>query len=65
MENVEADSIGCIKKLGLLTFVTHIFPEAAGEDFYTSVTCKQTCQWPESKLIGCKRQRYHYEDGGN
>ena len=31
--------------------MTHIFPEAAGEDFYTSVTCKQTCLWPESKLI--------------
>ena len=49
MENVEADFIGCIikkiikkkKKKGVLTSVTHIFPEVADEDFYTSMTCKQ------------------------
>ena len=48
MENVEADSIGCTrkkiikkKKKGVLTSVTHIFPEVADEDFYTSMTCKQ------------------------
>ena len=47
MENVEADSIGYIrkkitkKKKGVLTSVTHIFPEVADEDFYTSMTCKQ------------------------
>ena len=48
MENVEDDSIGCIrkknnkkKKKSVLTSVTHIFPEVADEDFYTSMTCKQ------------------------
>ena len=48
MENVEADFIGCIrkkiikkKKKGVLTSVTHFFPEVADEDFYTSMTCKQ------------------------
>ena len=49
MENFEADFIGCLrkknnlkkKKKGVITYLTHIFPEVADEDFYTTMTCKQ------------------------